>query len=559
MESTRLARRPVAPARPPLACVIAALFAASAISTVAHATEIDTGNPDVKIRWDNTVKYSTSWRVTGLNEAVTTLSSAAPNPNLDAGDRNFGKGLITNRVDLMSEFDISYQNVGARVSGAAWYDDVYNKSPQTHTPTLGAPDYLGTPPGEFPEATKKLHGRKAELLDAFVYGRTELAGLPVSGRIGRFTQLYGESLFLGANGIAAAQAPIDVVKLLSVPSAQFKEIGMPVGQISANVQFSPSVSVGAYYQYEWRKSRLPGAGSYFNFVDFVGAGADLLVVPPNPFNGNTGIVPRGSDVDAPNSGQFGFQLKFTPSGHGVEYGLYAAQYHEKWPVAVYRVLQNDLRLVYARNIKTLGASFSTTVGESNVAGEMSVRRNTPLNVGGHLSFLVEPVGALTDAGNPPYAVGNSFHANLSWISTFASSPVWDGASLIGEIGFNRRTSVTKGVQYLDPTSTRDAWGLRVMLEPQYYQVLPQLDITLPVSLGYAPSGRSSVTSFGPEKGGDLTIGISAEYQKTWRASLQYVRFLGGAGGVSATGTAAPSYRQYYSDRDFISLSVQRTF
>jgi len=260
MESTRLARRPVAPARPPLACVIAALFAASAISTVAHATEIDTGNPDVKIRWDNTVKYSTSWRVTGLNEAVTTLSSAAPNPNLDAGDRNFGKGLITNRVDLMSEFDISYQNVGARVSGAAWYDDVYNKSPQTHTPTLGAPDYLGTPPGEFPEATKKLHGRKAELLDAFVYGRTELAGLPVSGRIGRFTQLYGESLFLGANGIAAAQAPIDVVKLLSVPSAQFKEIGMPVGQISANVQFSPSVSVGAYYQYEWRKSRLPGAG-----------------------------------------------------------------------------------------------------------------------------------------------------------------------------------------------------------------------------------------------------------------------------------------------------------
>jgi hypothetical protein len=271
------------------------------------------------------------------------------------------------------------------------------------------------------------------------------------------------------------------------------------------------------------------------------------------------VVPRGADVNGRNSGQFGFQLKFSPSGQGVEYGLYAAQYHEKMPVAVYRVLQNDMRVVYARDIRMAGASFTTTVGESNVAGEMSIRRGTPLNVPGHISIVVDPAGSLTDANNPPYAVGNSFHANLSWISTFAKSAVWDSANLIGEIGYNRRTSVTKGAQYLDPTSTRDAWGLRVMLEPQYYQVLPQLDLTVPVSLGFAPRGRSSVSSFGPEKGGDLSIGLNAEYQKTWRGSLQYVRFLGKAGGVTATGTASPSYRQYYSDRDFISLSVQRTF
>ena len=559
MDRKGAVRQTIVAKRTIIAYSIAGLMAAPGVISIARAAEIDIENSDAKVRWDNTVKYTAGWRVTGLDERVTSISSASPNPNLDAGDRNFGRGLISNRVDLLSELDMSYKDVGARISGAAWYDSVYNKSPQPHTPSLGAPDFLGTPPGQFPEATRDLHGRKAEFLDAFVYGRTELGSVPASARLGRFTQLYGETLFLGANGIAYAQAPIDVVKLLSVPSAQFKEIGMPVGQVSGNVQFSSSVSAGAYYQYEWRKSRLPGAGSYFSFSDFVGPGGDLLLAQPNPFNGNTGVVPRGPDDDARNSGQYGFQVRFKPSGHGIEYGLYAARYHEKAPIAVYRVLQNDLRFVYPEGIKTFGASFSTTVGESNVAGEISIRRDTPLAAPGHLSVFIDPTGNLKNSNNLPYAVGNSVHANLSWISTYARSPFWEGATLLGEIGFNRRTSITRGAQFVDPSSTRDASGLRIAFEPQYFQVLPQLDITVPISLGYALSGRSSVSSFGPEKGGDLTIGINAEYQKVWRASLQYVRFLGSAGAVTATGTTFASYKQFYGDRDFVSLSIQRSF
>ena len=556
MDRITLVRR--TPTRILLARAMAVLATAPVVCGVATAAEFDTGNSDVKIRWDNTIKYSAGWRVSKVDERVTSMASAAPNPNTDAGDRNFGRGLISNRGDLLSELDVTYRDVGARISAAAWYDDVYNKSPDAHTPSAGASDYLTTPPGEFPDATRKLHGKKAEFLDVFVFGRTELGSIPVSGRLGRFTQLYGETLFFGGNGIANAQGPIDVIKALSVPSSQFKEIGMPVGQVSGTAQFSSALSAGAYYQYQWRKSRLPGSGSYFSFADFVGDGGDLLIAQPNPFNGNTGVVPRSGDIDASNSGQWGVQLKFKPAG-GVEYGLYAARYHEKAPVAVYRVLQNDYTFVYPQGIKTFGASFTTTVGESNLAGEFSVRRNTPLGVAGHLSVLVDPTGNLRDTDHPPYAVGNSFHANLSWISTFANSGLWDGATLLGEIGFNRRTSVTKGDQYLDPTSTRDAWGLRVLFEPQYFQVMPEVDITVPIGIGYAPSGRSSVALFAPEKGGDFTIGIKGDYQKTWRASLQYVRFLGTAGAVGATGTTFASYDQFYKDRNFLSLSIQRTF
>ena len=90
--------------------------------------EFDTGNPDLKVRFDTNVKYSNAWRVKDRQDKL------VADANLDDGDRNFDKGLISNRLDLFSEFDVSYQKVGARVSGAAWYDDVYNKGNDNDSP-----------------------------------------------------------------------------------------------------------------------------------------------------------------------------------------------------------------------------------------------------------------------------------------------------------------------------------------------------------------------------------------------------------------------------------------
>ena len=47
-------------------------------------------------------------------------------------------------------------------------------------------------------------------------------------RAGKHSVLWGESLFFGTNAIAGGQQPFDVVKLLSVPSTQFKEAIRPV-------------------------------------------------------------------------------------------------------------------------------------------------------------------------------------------------------------------------------------------------------------------------------------------------------------------------------------------
>ena len=70
----------------------------------AGAFEIDTGNPDLSLRWDNTIRYNLGYRAQSQDPAI------LGNPNFDDGDRNFSNGsIVTNRIDLLSEFDFVYQ------------------------------------------------------------------------------------------------------------------------------------------------------------------------------------------------------------------------------------------------------------------------------------------------------------------------------------------------------------------------------------------------------------------------------------------------------------------
>src|SRR6185369_12837751 len=109
------------PRRTASATAAIALCAALFASASAHAIEINTGNEDLQVHFDNTIRYNLGRRIEAQDPAI------LGNPNLDDGDRNFGKNsTVTNRLDLLSEFDIAYkENLGLRVSAASWYDHAY--------------------------------------------------------------------------------------------------------------------------------------------------------------------------------------------------------------------------------------------------------------------------------------------------------------------------------------------------------------------------------------------------------------------------------------------------
>lgn len=517
----------------------------------AQAMELDMASPDVKVRWDNTVRFSSVFRAARPSSVLTS------DPNQDDGDRNFGRGEVSRRVDLLSELDVSYRrNVGGRFSAAAWYDAIYTRSNDNDSPATI--NQVSAPYNEFTRDTRRLHGRRVDLLDAFIYANAGNASV----RLGRHALLYGETLFFGSNGIANAQAPVDYIKALSVPGSQFKEIILPVNQLSANHQFNPSVSVGGYVQFEWRKSRMPAVGSYLSDADVLGDGAERFLVPTP-----AGLVaaPAQSTREARRYGQFGLQLKWRPRAVDAEFGFYAVKYHDKTPqfylrplgLIVSPALPLNFQQVYAEDIKAYGVSMSTVLADVNIAAEASVRRNTPLVSGPVNDTTPDGSGGV---GDKALYAGNSAHLNVSAVALMPRTALWDQSTLLAEVGFNRRLSTTRNPQALDPNATRDAWGLRAVFEPQYFQAFTGWDVSVPVALGYNPRGRSSVVAKfngGVDRGGDFSIGLKSTYQNRWKFALNYTRFIGSAGpGIGAD--AHLSFKQSLADRDFVSFSVQCT-
>lgn len=529
----------------------------------AGAFEFDTGNPDLKIRWDNTFKYSVTGRVKepspGLSRtAFGPTGVVGPNNvNQDDGDNNFSRGVVSNRLDVLSELDLSMGNFGGRLSAAAWYDEVYNKGTDNTTFTSN-----NTPASAFPGETRELMGRKAELLDAFVYGKFDVAGRPASFRLGRHTLLWGESLFFGANGIAGGQAPLDLVKLLSVPNSQFKEIARPTGKLSGQVQLTDNLTLGAYVGYEWEKTRLIPAGAYLSTSDAMGPGATRINAGP------TGTFQRTGDLEPPDSGQGGVQLRWRADEIDTDFGLYAIRYHATTPSNINNTLAGfppaltaqSYRWLYHEGVKAFGASFAKTVGDWSLAGEASIRKNAPLASSGQSVIPAIGVGTRYDnSGNPGYAVGETAHAQFSWLASLGPSFIAREASFLGEIAWNKRIKVTRNPQMLNPNADKSAVGLRMVYSPSYRQVWPGVDLTPSVGLGYTWGKSSAVgPGFGVDKGGDINIGLTAIYLGKWTASLNYVHFIGPEGSTLDNANNA-QFKQALKDRNFVTFSLRTTF
>jgi hypothetical protein len=546
----------------------------------AHAIVIETGIDDLKLSWDNTLKYSNAFRVKQRDPLLVS------DINQDDGDRNFSRGLISNRFDLLTEADLTYHDFGARVSGAAWYDTVYNRHNDNNSsgafgPGTSTVNSTG-PANEFLSTTRDLHGRQAEFLDAFVFAKGSVAGLNGSLRLGRFAQVWGESLFFGSNAIGGAMTPVDTVKLASVPNTQFKETIRQLPQVAGQLQLTNDASVSAYYQFRFQPNRFPGVGSYFSSSDTAPYGGRFTYLGPGA------TAPTQVVSDHTHTGQSGISLHF--SAAETDYGLYWLRFDDKSfqvvPVlgaSETGVAPTSFEDVYAHGITAFGGSFSHTFGDANVAGEVSMRNHMDLasTHGADTSALAPPgvIAPFDDLNNPAYALGRTVHANLSTIWSLPRTPVWEEASFAGEVAWNRVLSCQKNCavySYLtnsgviDPNSTRNAVNFRGVFAPTYRQVINGVDLSVPIGLGYAPKGsRSQALGAGASSaagGGDLSIGVNGSYLDAWRFSMNYTHYLGTANTFLAAPAGSPagtpqsySYGQTLKDRDFIAFSIARTF
>ena len=522
-----------------MAGVGALMLAALCFVPQARAVTFDTGNMDWKVSWDNTFTYSAMYRLEDQDEKLIS------NPNMDDGDRDFDRGIVMNRLDLFSELDIAYRKFGLRLSGAGWYDQVYNTSNDNDSP--GTVNHASVPYNEFTDKTRDLHGRYAEMLDAFTFGSTYLGNMKFTYRAGQFAQWWGESFFFGGNGVAAGLAPVDLPKVGTLPNAQGKESIRPVPQVSATLQLTSDLELGAYYQFKWVPGRWFGSGSYFAFVDLIGtAYPEFLIAGPN--NDPMFRFYRGEDKDARDDGQYGVKLKYT-TPNGIDLGLYALNYHFKDQggdnIAVNPV-EGKFFMFYPEDIKLYGVSANAAVGIWTIGAEVTYRQDAVL--------VSKDITVFSDSEEPRVARGDTLHYNLNFFMPGLPGNFFcDTADFIFEIGGNTRVKVTENEDMLDPNADRSAWEMKGVYTPKWNQVLPGLNLTLPMGFTYVGSQLTSVAnSFFPYRdGGDFNIGVGGTYLNVWDFELTYRNFWGSSGD--------PEHGDPWTDRDYISFFIRRAF
>ena len=233
----------------------------------------------------------------------------------------------------------------------------------------------------------------------------------------------------------------------------------------------------------------------------------------------------------------------------IDLGFYALRFNAKYPVMMVDPVTPNasgfagyFESAYPTGTELFGASFSTYLGDSTIAGEISTRRHMPL-------VSLQPVSLLIAAPlrKTAYAEGDSLHGQISAITTLGPAAIWDSADLSLEVAANDRLAISSGATAFDTRRSRFAASIRALIQPHYFQVLPNLDVTPVLGAGFNVSGRSS-TDYTQNTGtGDFELGISATYLSVWKADLTLTSFVG------------LPYRQPLSDRDYLMLSLERAF
>lgn len=550
-----------------------ALSALLLASQHAGAFRFDTSD-DLLIRWDNTVKVNVMSRVAKQDKDVFTPRAGAGWQLADDADLSVdrsGGGLVSTRLDLLSEFDLTWKdNFGFRVSAAGWYDPQYRDSNNDHPrdrPLSWANP--GVDVGSYSDEARDMHYRGGELLDAFAFANVEMGNAALGVRAGRHTIYWGQGLLINGaiHGIGGAMAPIDFNKALSVPGSEAKELFLPTGKLSAVLQLTDNLTINAYYSYEFQAYRMPEDGTYWSPAEGLTEKADFItLIPGDPIR--SGLKHRGFDDD---TGDYGINLQYYIEALGLDTSFIYINFTDKnlhgltgvigssgppeLDLEAGTVTLGESKWVFKSDVELYGLALARDIAGVSVGADIVYRKNTGL--------APEFRAALTQTGldfhaadpdNYPGAVGDSWHVNLSALHFLNSEwGMWDGGTAIVEATFSMLDECNEHCELLDERvyENRVVSQVAAVFRPTWYQVRSGWDLTLPMSVSYTIDGEKSPLSFGgDEEGGAASIGAELNINQVWLLTAAYnARFgpvLAGVGGL-------------LKDRDNIYFTLKRTF
>jgi hypothetical protein len=543
---------------------------------------------------DSRLALQFDWAMSAPDKALigTRNGGSAAAQTADDGRLNFARGnSFSRRFDGWHGLQLQHADSGVFVRGHYWYDFALEDQSRP----------LYDPSNTDRQSSAQSSG--GEILEAFAYHNYQLAGpdgeLPGALRGGKQLLRWGESRLL-ENPLNSIN-PLDR-QLLAQPVTPIEEGAQPVNLLHIYQQLTDNLSLEVFYQLAWQANVQANCGTFLAVSDVPAQGCDTrLALAGSDFAPQAAAgyryVTRLGDADARDSGQFGLALHWQVAALAdSELGLYAVNYHSRSAVFNSQVghgaaadalsdrLSAQYQMSYPEDIRNYGLSLARQWGGTRIFAQVSYSPNTPLQINSaELTWLA--VDPLAMASSPllssDYAgsvAGSSIrgyqrHAvrqvqlglsqvveqvlgaeqlhlqaelggqQLSGVEASALRFGRDGVYGIGQLADNSACTALnpQGQQACNAHGfySEHSWGYRARARLNYPDVWRAVNLspTLAVAQdvrGYGPQFNQGSKAVG--------LGLAAEFQNSYTASLNYNSFFGG------------DYNPQH-DRDFLSLNL----
>ena len=607
-----------------------ALFLGSPASL--YAIEFSKG--ELTGNFDTTISYGATWRVDDPdpenlgkayhNPATSLLTNAGQRAQLgrwsvnnDDGNQKWDGGdLVSNAIKVTAELDLRYRNFGAFFRGSAFYDFEYSDR------------------DDLSSAAEDRVSDDVRLLDAYIWAEHEVGNSFLNWRLGKQVVSWGESTFI-QGGINIIN-PVDVSKL-RLAGSELKEAFEGINMLWGSIDLTQSLAVEALYMFEYEEIIPDPVGTFWSTNDIATPGAsygmlnfgtvpqpvlnpdlystvcqqgnfgatDLNLPPQLIAGGCSASIPRIDSRLPSDSGQYGVAFRyFSEALNGTEFGLYYVNYHSRLPLISGFALTaapnppNPVALryftEYPEDIELWGLSFNSNIGTWSLAGEISYRPDTPLQIDdvevlfAGLSplnpLLPAPIlhfkSQLGDFDPGELIQGWDYHsmtqAQFTLTKLFGpNNPLKaDQVAFVLEAGYNYisdlpdknflryngdGTDTGGGADFLtgdfrnpqtEPDGFADdkSWGYRLLIRPTYNNLIGSWTVSPRLGWSHDVDGTT------PGPGGSfidgrkqMTIGIDFTYLNQWNIDIAYTDYSGGG-----------RYNEL-RDRDFISASISYSF
>lgn len=486
--------------------------------------------------------------------------------NEDNGDLNYDQhDLYAAPLKATHELELKYRNLGAFFRASYFWDAVnHNKS-------------------ELGDTGLARVGRDFEFLDAYIHGKFVLGDKTLSVRAGNQVVNWGESTFI-PNGINIIN-PVNLSRLRT-PGAELREALLPTTMLWASQELSDKLSVEAFYQLNWKKTRIDPRGTYFSSNDFLSDDADRVHIgfgrrkderlpSTSPLADTAAAVwaPRNPDNSPKDEGQYGVAARiFLPQFNNTEIGLFHINYHSRIPYAtgIRGTVTSNLTgtptgtaightgtarylAEYPENIRLWGISFNTSApGGIALQGEYSYRPNLPVQLSAPellLAVLGVPnaIGTFTTGQTiTGYRRIKAQQVQLTATKAFGPTLGADDLVTVAEVGYNHldlpsnmrfngpgvflpslQTSAnfaSFGSVQTDGFATRQSWGYRVLARMDFSNVIPSVTVSPRLAFSHDVNGTGPNFNEGVKA---VTFGMGLNFKQNWQADFAYTRFFGG--------------------------------